>query len=90
MFYFTLILKIMSTENLKSNQFQDAVNGSEISSYIEKSLNNFSTTKINNEGYWRLHNKDNPNDDGDQLKAVSRICFTFISLFILGIYSCLL
>ncbi len=90
MFYFTLILKIMSTENLKSNQFQDAVNGSEISSYIEKSLNNFSTTKINNEGYWRLHNKDNPNDDGDQLKAVSGICFTFISLFILGIYSCLL
>ena len=90
MFYFTLILKIMSTENLKSNQFQDAVNGSEISDYIEKSLNNFSTTKINNEGYWRLHNKDNPNDDGDQLKAVSGICFTFISLFILGIYSCLL
>jgi len=90
LFYFTLILKIMSTENLKSNQFQDAVNGSEISDYIEKSLNNFSTTKINNEGYWRLHNKDNPNDDGDQLKAVSGICFTFISLFILGIYSCLL
>ncbi len=80
----------MSTENLKSNQFQDAVNGSEISDYIEKSLNNFSTTKINNEGYWRLYNKDNPNDDGDQLKAVSGICFTFAALFILGTYSCLL
>ena len=79
----------MSTENLKSNQFQEAVNGSEISSYIEKSLNNFSTAK-NNKGYWSLHNKDNPNDDGDQLKAVSGICFTFISLFILGTYSCLL
>ena len=90
MFYFTLISKIMSTENLKSNQFQDAVNGSEISSYIEKSLNNFSTAKNSNEGYWRLHNKDNPNDDGDQLKAIFGICFTFISLFILGTYSCLL
>ena len=90
MFYFTLILKIMSTENLKSNQFQDAMNGSEISNYIEKSLNNFSSTKNNNEGYWRLHNKDNPNDDGDQLKAVSGICFTFVALFILGTYSCLL
>ena len=80
----------MSTENLKSRQFNNAVHGSEISNYIEKSLNNFSTTKNNNEGYWRLNNKDNPNDDGDQLKAVSGICFTFISLFILGIYSCLL
>ena len=79
----------MSTENLKSNQFQDAVNGSEISSYIEKSLNNFSTTKINNEGYWRLYNKDNPGDDGDQVKAVLGICFTFAVLLILGTYSCL-
>tara|TARA_B100000614_G_scaffold251275_1_gene262607 strand:+ start:402 stop:641 length:240 start_codon:yes stop_codon:yes gene_type:complete len=79
----------MSTENLKSNQFQDAVNGSEISNYIEKSLDSFSTTKIN-EGYWKLYNKDNPSDDGDQAKAVFGICFTFAALFILGTYSCLL
>ena len=65
------------------------MNGSEISSYIEKSLNNFSTTKINNEGYWRLYNRDNPNEDGDQVKAVSGICFTFATLFVLGTYSCL-
>ena len=36
----------MSTENLKSNQFHDAVNSSEINEYIEKSLDNFSTAKI--------------------------------------------
>ena len=78
----------MSTENLKSNQFQDAVRNPEISKYIEKSLDNFSNTN-NNEGYWRLYNKDNPNEDGDQVKAVFGICFTFAALLVLGTYSCL-
>ena len=79
----------MSTENLKSNQFQDAMNGSEISNYIEKSLNNFSSTKNNNEDYWRLYNKDNPNENSDQVKTVSGICFTFTALLVLGTYSSL-
>ena len=78
----------MSTENLKSRQFHDTVRSSEISEYIENSLDNFSNTN-KNEGYWRLYNKDNPNDDGDQVKAISGICFTFAALLVLGIYSCL-
>jgi len=78
----------MSTENLKSRQFHDTVRSSEISEYIENSLDNFSNTN-NNEGYWRLYDKDNPNDDGDQVKAISGICFTFAALLVLGIYSCL-
>ena len=78
----------MSTENLKSRQFHDAVRSSEISEYIENSLDNFSNTN-NNEGYWRLYDKNNPNDDGDQVKAISGICFTFAALLVLGIYSCL-
>ena len=78
----------MSTENLKSNQFHDAVRNSEINDYIEKSLDNFSNTN-NNEGYWRLYNKDNPNENADQVKTVSGICFTFASLFVLGTYSTL-
>ena len=78
----------MSTENLKSNQFHDAVRSSEINEYIENSLDNFSNTN-NNEGYWRLYNKDNPDEDGDQVKAVSGICFTFTALLVLGIYSSL-
>ena len=78
----------MSTEKLKSNQFHDAVRSSEINEYIENSLDNFSNTN-NNEGYWRLYDKDNPNDDGDQAKAISGICFTFAALLVLGIYSCL-
>ena len=47
---------------------------------------NFSNTN-NNEGYWRLYNKDNPDEDGDQVKAVSGICFTFATLLVLGTYS---
>ena len=78
----------MSTENLKSNQFHNAVHGSEISDYIEKSLDNFSATETN-KGYWSLYNKDNPGDDGDQVKAVLGICFTLTVLFILGTYTCL-
>ncbi len=78
----------MSTENLKSNQFHDAVRSSKISEYIETSLDNFSNTN-KDEGYWRLYNKDNPNEDGDQVKAVSGICFTFAALLVLGTYSCL-
>ena len=78
----------MSTENLKTNQFHDAVRNSEINDYIEKSLVNFST-KNNNEGYWTLYNKDNPNENADQVKTVSGICFTFTALLVLGTYSSL-
>ena len=78
----------MSTENLKSNQFHDVVRNSEINDYIEKSLDNFSNTN-NNEGYWRLYNKDNPNENSDQIKTVFGICFTFTALLVLGTYSSL-
>ena len=78
----------MSTENLKNNQFHDAVRSCEISKYIENSLDNFSNTN-NNEGYWRLYNKDNPNENSDQIKTVFGICFTFTALLVLGTYSSL-
>ena len=78
----------MSTENLKSNQFHDVVRNSEINDYIEKSLVNFST-KNNNEDYWKLYNKDNPNENADQVKTVSGICFTFTALLVIGTYSSL-
>ena len=88
MFYFTIIQKNMSTDKLKNNQFHDAVRSSEISKYIENSLDNFSNTN-NNEGFWNLHNKNNPSDDSDQIKTVFGVCFTFVVLLILGTYSCL-
>ena len=39
---------------------------------------------------WQLYDKSDLNEDGDQLKAVTGICFTFSILIILGLYSNLL
>ena len=78
----------MSTENIERNRFHETVNSSEINDYIEKSLDSFSTAK-SNEGFWNLHNKNNPSDDSDQIKTVFVVCFTFVVLLILGTYSCL-
>ena len=79
----------MSTENLKVNHIQNTVNQSDIDYYIEKSLDKFSN-ETSNKGYWKLYDKNNLDDDGDQIKTVFGICFTFFALLILGSYSCLL
>ena len=36
---------------------------------------------------WTLYDKNNANEDDDQLRAVTGICFMFAILFILGLYS---
>ena len=43
--------------------------------------------KINDLNSWQLYNKLDLQEDGDQLKAVIGICFTFLTLIILGLYS---
>tara|TARA_B100000989_G_scaffold271491_1_gene228296 strand:+ start:188 stop:421 length:234 start_codon:yes stop_codon:yes gene_type:complete len=72
---------------------------SEIQKYIEtaidKKKNLFeadiidfpNNKKINDLKSWQLYNKLDLNEDGDQLKAVTGICFTFLILIILGLYS---
>ena len=87
-FILQLFKKNMSTENIERNRFHETVNSSEINDYIEKNLDSFSTAK-SNEGFWNLHNKNNPSDDSDQIKTVFGVCFTFVVLLILGTYSCL-
>ena len=79
----------MSTENLKTNQIQNTVNQSDIGYYIERSLDKFSN-ETSNKGHCKLYDKNNLDDDGDQIKTVFGICFTFFTLLILGSYSCLL
>ena len=79
----------MSTENLKANQIQNTINQSDIGYYIEERLDNYSNSN-SNKGFWKLYDKNNVNDDGDQIRTVFGICFTFLSLLILGSYSCLL
>ncbi len=47
----------------------------------------YKISKVTNYGSWKLHDKSNIKDDGDQLKAVIGICFTFAALIIIGLYS---
>ena len=51
---------------------------SEISTYIENLLNK--KNKDNSYKFWKL-------DDDDQKKAVTGICFTFGTLFIIGLFA---
>ncbi len=41
----------------------------------------------NNLKAWKLYDKTNTKEDGDQLKAVMGICFMLASLVIMGLYS---
>ena len=43
------------------------------------------TKKLDNN--WKLYDELNFNDDDDQLKAVTGICFMFAVLIIMGLYS---
>ena len=36
---------------------------------------------------WKLYDKNNVNEDDDQLRAVTGICFMFAILLVLGLYS---
>ncbi len=38
---------------------------------------------------WKLYDKSNINEDGDQLRAVIGICLMFSALIIMGLYSSL-
>tara|TARA_B100000989_G_scaffold77947_1_gene55457 strand:+ start:845 stop:1078 length:234 start_codon:yes stop_codon:yes gene_type:complete len=72
---------------------------SEVHKYIETALNSkknlfeaevidFSNNKkLENFSTWQLYNKSDIEDDGDQLKAVTGVCFIFSILTILGLYS---
>ena len=43
--------------------------------------------KLDDFNFWQLYNKSDVKEDGDQLKAVTGICFIFSILVILGLYS---
>tara|TARA_Y100001935_G_C17118930_1_gene414689 strand:- start:459 stop:716 length:258 start_codon:yes stop_codon:yes gene_type:complete len=45
--------------------------------------------EIGNSYSWKLYDKNNSKEDGDQLKAVIGICFMFTALALMGLYSSL-
>jgi len=76
---------------------------SELQKFIETSINKRekllnaevisfpSETKTENQTklvtHWKLYDKSNAQETGDQLKAVIGICFMFSVLLLLGLYS---
>ena len=79
---------------------------SELQKFIETSINKRekllnaevisfpSDTKTENQTkldtHWKLYDKSNAQETGDQLKAVIGICFMFSVLLLLGLYSSLI
>ena len=79
---------------------------SELQKFIETSINKRekllnaevisfpSETKTENQTklvtHWKLYDKSNAQETGDQLKAVIGICFMFSVLLLLGLYSSLI
>ena len=53
----------------------------------DKKVINSKHFEANNYNFWKLYDKSNANEDGDQLKAVVGICFMFAALIIMGLYS---
>ena len=76
----------MSTENLNEKRYENIVSPQFIGDYIDSRLNNVSKEQ-NDTGYWKLNNPTDPKEDNDQLKAVTGICFMFMTLLITGLYS---
>ena len=48
---------------------------------------NSKATETKDEIVWKLYDKSNAKEDGDQLKAVTGICFMFGALIVMGLYS---
>tara|TARA_B100001121_G_C18285581_1_gene432789 strand:- start:297 stop:536 length:240 start_codon:yes stop_codon:yes gene_type:complete len=76
----------MSTENFNEKRYETVVSPQFIGDYIDIRLNNVSKEQ-NDSGYWKLYNPTDPKEDYDQLKAITGICFMFMTLLITGLYS---
>ncbi len=65
------------------------VNAKVISFPQDKYLDNSTDFENDKLGFWKLYDKSYKNEDGDQLRAVTGICFMFAVLFLVGLYSSL-
>ena len=53
----------------------------------EQKISKTKNLETNKNYVWKLYDKSNLNEDGDQLNAVIGICFMFTVLTLLGLYS---
>ena len=57
---------------------------------IKKKILKSKTTHLDKCVYWKLYDKTNIHEDGDQLKAVTGICLVLGVFSVIGLYSSLL
>ena len=57
---------------------------------IKKKILKSKTTNQDKYAYWKLYDKTNIHEDGDQLKAVTGICLVLGVFSFIGLYSSLL
>ena len=53
----------------------------------KKPIETVKNLSIKYQNTWKLYDKSNETEDGDQLKAVTGICFIIVVLIITGLYS---
>tara|TARA_B100001057_G_scaffold489127_1_gene574769 strand:- start:1606 stop:1863 length:258 start_codon:yes stop_codon:yes gene_type:complete len=53
----------------------------------EQKISKTKNLETNKNYVWKLYDKSNQNEDGDQLNAVIGVCFMFTVLTLLGLYS---
>ena len=56
---------------------------------IKKKILKPNTTNLDKCAYWKLYDKTNIHEDGDQLKAVTGICLVLSIFSFIGLYSSL-
>ena len=85
----------MSSE-VRQYLIEDASKKSEIFSAqllnlpIKKKILKSNTNNLDKCAYWKLYDKTNVHEDGDQLKAVTGICLVLGVFSVIGLYSSLL
>ena len=81
----------------KARQYiiEDAYKNSEVFSAqllklpIQKKISKSKATNLDKCAYWKLYDKTNIHEDGDQLKAVTGICLVLGVFSFIGLYSSL-
>ena len=85
----------MSSE-VRKHIIEDASKKSEIFSAqllklpIKKKILKSKATNLDKSTYWKLYDKTNIHEDGDQLRAVTGICLVMGVFSFIGLYSTLL
>ena len=84
------------SSGLRQYIIEDASKKSEIFSAqllklpLKKKILKSNTTNLDKCAYWKLYDKTNIHEDGDQLKAVTGVCLVIGVFSFIGLYSSLL